>query len=159
MSTAPRVDDVIEADLPELLPLMEAYLAFYETSGERAALEQLCRALLADREREGIQLLARSPDGVAVGFATVYWTWTTTRVGRLGVMNDLFVAPAARGSGAADALILAARDRAAARGCVALAWQTALENHRAQAVYDRVGGQRSQWLSYQLPAAGGRLAT
>ncbi len=158
MSTppAPTVADVTEADLPELLPLLEAYLAFYETSSERGKLEKLCRALLADPEHEGVQLLARSPAGAAVGFATVYWTWTTTRVGRLGVMNDLFVAPEARGSGAADALILAARDRAAARGCVTLEWQTALDNHRAQAVYDRVGGERSQWLSYELPAAAER---
>jgi hypothetical protein len=34
---------------------------------------------------------------------------------------------------------------------VQLAWQTALDNHRAQAVYERVGGQRSQWLDYDLP--------
>ncbi len=154
MGAAPTVREVTEADLPELLELMDAYLAFYETSAERPALEALCRALLADPEHEGVQLLARSADGSAAGFATVYWTWATTRVGRLGVMNDLFVAPEARGTGAADALILAARDRAATRGCVALEWQTALDNHRAQAVYDRVGGERSEWLTYELPAAG-----
>jgi len=154
----PTVADVTEGDLPELLPLMEDYLTFYETGAQRSRLEALCRALLADPEHEGVQLLARSGDGRASGFATVYWTWSTTRAGRLGVMNDLFVAPEARGRGAADALILGARDRAATRGCVVLEWQTALDNHRAQAVYDRVGGQRSQWLSYELPTRKAREA-
>ena len=65
-------------------------------------------------------------------------------------MNDLFVALAARGSGAAEALIEACRDRARDHGAVALEWQTALDNERAQAVYDRVGGVRSQWLTYTL---------
>jgi hypothetical protein len=39
---------VREEDLPDLLPLMAAYLDFYETSAEPAVLEELCRALLAD---------------------------------------------------------------------------------------------------------------
>ena len=152
--TAPIVTGVTEQDLVELGPLVAAYLDFYESPGEPMAIDAFCRALLADPEHEGVQLLARDAAGAAIGFATVFWTWSTSRLGRLGVMNDLFVAEAARGSGAADALILAARDRAAARGCVALEWQTALDNHRAQAVYERVGGVRSEWLTYELPAAG-----
>ena len=56
-------------------------------------------------------------------------------------MNDLFIAPEARGSGLADRLIAACRERAAEHGAGELAWQTAKDNHRAQAVYERVGGQ------------------
>ena len=50
----------------------------------------------------------------------------------------------------AGALSLACRAAAASHGAVDLEWQTALGNHRAQAVYDRVGGRRSQWLTYSL---------
>ena len=50
-------------------------------------------------EREGLQLIARDVDGRAVGFATLYWTWQTLNAARLGVMNDLFVADAARVGG------------------------------------------------------------
>ena len=66
-------------------------------------------------------------------------------------MNDLFVSPDARGTGAADALIAASKDAASAHGASRLDWQTAKDNLRAQAVYDRVGGERSEWLSYTLP--------
>jgi GNAT superfamily N-acetyltransferase len=142
---------VAEGDLGDLLPLMRGYCDFYEVAVTDEELLAISRALIADPEHEGVQLIARDETtGTALGFATVYWTWTTTRGGRLGVMNDLFVAPEARGSGAADALILAARDRAREHGAIELEWATALDNHRAQKVYDRVGGQRSQWLTYSL---------
>ena len=87
----------------------------------------------------------------AVGFATVYWSWETLAAGRLGVMNDLFVAESARGTGLAERLIAACRERCADHGAGTLAWQTAKDNHRAQAVYDRIGGRRSEWLDYSLP--------
>lgn len=109
---------VCEHDLPELLELVDAYLTFYGTAAERSDLEALCRALLADPEREGVQLL--------------------------------FVTPAARGTGLADALIGACLDLAREHGAVRLQWQTALDNTRAQAVYDRVGGRASSWVTYDL---------
>jgi ribosomal protein S18 acetylase RimI-like enzyme len=65
-------------------------------------------------------------------------------------MNDLFVAPEARGLRIADALIEACAERCRERGATVLSWQTALDNDRAQAVYDRVGGRREQWLDYSL---------
>ncbi|WP_372791511.1 N-acetyltransferase family protein [Paraconexibacter sp.] len=146
-----------EEDLGVLLPLVRAYCAFYEeTEGipqaSDDALLELSRALLADPEREGVQLLARdTASGAAIGFATVYWSWSTLSASRIAVMNDLFVAPSARGGGAAEALIEACREAAAGHGAASLQWSTALGNHRAQKLYDRVGGQRSRWLDYDLP--------
>jgi GNAT superfamily N-acetyltransferase len=140
-----------ERDLEELLALVRGYLDFYEVAPSDHDLLALSRALIADPEREGLQLLAREDDGTAVGFATIFWTWSTTRAGRIGVMNDLFVAPPARGSGAAEALIAACLQRCRERGAVALTWQTKPDNDRAQAVYDRVGARRSSWLDYDLP--------
>ncbi|MEA2360266.1 MAG: hypothetical protein QOI62_3526 [Solirubrobacteraceae bacterium] len=140
-----------ERDLAELLALVRGYLDFYEVAPPNHDLLTLSRALIADPEREGLQLLARDDDGAAIGFATIYWTWSTTRAARIGVMNDLFVAPAARGAGAADALIGACLERCRERGAVALTWQTKPDNDRAQAVYDRVGARRSRWLDYDLP--------
>jgi GNAT superfamily N-acetyltransferase len=140
-----------EEDLDELLALMRAYCDFYEVAPGDEALLAMSRALIADREREGVQLVARDAQGAAVGFATVFWTWSTTRAARIGVMNDLYVAPEGRGTGAADALVRACADRCRERGAVSLTWQTAPDNARAQAVYDRLGARRSQWLDYDLP--------
>jgi GNAT superfamily N-acetyltransferase len=140
-----------EEDLDDLLPLMRAYCDFYEVAPSDEALLAMSRALIADPAREGIQLLARDADGAAVAFATVFWTWQTLSASRAGVMNDLFVAEPARGTGTAEALIAACGAAAHAHGAPKLAWTTAKDNFRAQAVYDRVGGQRSEWLDYELP--------
>ena len=148
---APAIVLVGDADLADLLPLMRAYCDFYEVDPSDHDLLALSRSLIADPERDGIQLLARGPDGAPLGFATVFWTWSTTRAARIGIMNDLFVTPEARGLRLGERLIAACADRCRARGITSLTWQTALDNTRAQALYDRVGAERSRWLDYDLP--------
>jgi len=151
-SRAVTVSPVAEADLDALLPLVRGYCDFYVVAPSDEALLALSRALLADPSMEGVQFLARDGDGRAVGFASLFWLWSTLSASRVGLMNDLFVAEAARGSGAAEALISACREACRARGATKLTWQTSLDNGRAQAVYDRVGGHREQWLDYWLDA-------
>jgi len=143
------IERVSEAALGELLPLMRGYCDFYEVAPTDDELLALSRALIADPELEGVQLLARD-DGRAVGFATIFWSWATTSAGRIGVMNDLFVAPEARGSGVAEALIEACRAECASRGAGKLTWQTAPDNAAAIKLYDRIGATREQWIDYWL---------
>lgn len=58
----------------------------------------LSRALLDDPS-EGVQLLARS-EAIAVGFATIYWSWSTLDAGRVGLLHDLYATPPTSGPGA-----------------------------------------------------------
>jgi GNAT superfamily N-acetyltransferase len=146
------IERVTEADLEELLPLMRGYCDFYEASPSHESLLALSRALLANPDCEGLQLIARDGGGRPAGFATIFWSWSTTHAARIGVMNDLFVAEGRRGGGFAEALIEACRGECTRRGAVLLTWQTAPDNLRAQAVYDRVGGTREQWVDYWLNA-------
>jgi GNAT superfamily N-acetyltransferase len=147
-----RITLVAPADLPELLPLVRAYCDFYQVAPSDRALLELSRALLAEPEREGLQLLARDDAGRPVGFATLFWTWQTLAAARVGVMNDLFVAAEARGAGVADALVAACLERCREHGARQLVWQTASDNGRAQAVYERIGATREdRWLDYWLP--------
>jgi GNAT superfamily N-acetyltransferase len=142
---------VTEADLPELLPLMRGYCDFYEVDPADEDLLAMSRALIADPEREGVQLIARDEHGRATGFATIFWTWSTLSASRIGVMNDLFVDERSRGSGAAEALIEACAERCRERGATSLDWTTAHDNHRAQRLYERVGARRDErWLDYSL---------
>jgi len=140
------------ADLAELLPLLRAYCDFYQVTPSDQALLKLSQALLDHPQREGLQLLARDDAGGVVGFATLYWTWQTLTTGRIGIMNDLFVVPEARGGGVAEALIAACAQCCREHGATRLVWQTANDNYRAQAVYDRIGANRDdRWLDYWLP--------
>jgi GNAT superfamily N-acetyltransferase len=144
---------VTASDLDDLLPLMRAYCDFYSVSPSDEDLLGLSRALVDDPDREGVQFIARGADGAAVGFASLFWTWDTTEGGRIAVMNDLYVNADARGGGVGTELIEACRAEARGRGARVLAWQTALDNTRAQAVYDRIGAERAQWLDYSLSLA------
>jgi GNAT superfamily N-acetyltransferase len=130
---------------------MRGYCDFYEVSPSDDELLAFSRALLASPELDGIQLLARDDERRAIGFATILWTWSTLSASRIAVMNDLFVSPDGRGSGAADALIEACAERAREHGATSLEWQTARDNERARKVYDRVGGRMSdRWVDYDL---------
>lgn len=147
-----NVRKVDHVDLSELLVMMRAYCDFYETSPRDDRLVALSRAFLDD-PGEGVQLIARSElDGRAVGFATIYWTWSTTQAERIGHMNDLYVVPEARGGGVGRQLIEACRGACRKRGVNRLTWDTAPDNHTAQRLYDSTGASASMWKSYSLDA-------
>jgi Acetyltransferase (GNAT) family len=78
-------------------------------------------------------------------------SWSTTGACRIGVMNDSFVAEGARGQGLAEALIDACRTECTPHGARKLTWQTAPDNLRAKAIYERVGATAEQWIDYSLP--------
>ena len=141
------IDTVGAADLPELMPMLRAYCDFYRVDPTDERLRALASALIADPS-EGLQLIARDSDGTPLGFATIYWTWQTLHAARVGVLNDLFVTPASRGSGAGRALI----ERCRERGAEKLVWETALDNTTAQRLYDGIGAEKSTWLTYELDA-------
>ena len=68
-------------------------------------------------------------------------------------MNDLYVAPSARGTGLAVDLINACLEESHRHGAQELIWQTAKDNVRAQRVYERVGATREEWIDYSLPVS------
>ena len=146
--TIGRVDVV---DLPVLMPMLRAYCDFYEVEPRDDRLVALCRALIDD-PTEGEQALARGAEGEPLGFATVYWTWQTLYASRVGVLNDLFVVPEARGRGVGRALIEHCRGLCRKRAASKLVWETALDNDTAQRLYDGIGAEKSTWLTYEIDA-------
>jgi GNAT superfamily N-acetyltransferase len=144
------IEAVTTSDLPELMPMMRSYCDFYRVDPPDDRLLALANALIKNPD-EGVQLIARG-DGTPLGFATIYWSWQTLYAARVGVLNDLYVESAARGTGTGRALI----DRGLAlcrdRGAEKLVWETAPDNATAQRLYDGIGAAKSTWLSYELDA-------
>lgn len=143
----------VESDIPALMPLMRGYCDFYKANPSDAGLDEMARALIATEDDQGMLLVA-DDGGEAIGFAAVGWKWSSLRGARIAVLEDLFVGPEARGRGAADALIEAVAQRARENGAPVVTWLTAPDNHRAQAVYDRVGGTSETFLEYELELSG-----
>jgi GNAT superfamily N-acetyltransferase len=148
-----EIRPAVESDIPALMPLMRGYCDFYAANPPDAGLDEMARALIASTDDLGMLLVA-DEDGEAIGFAAVGWKWSSLRGARIAVLEDLFVAPEARGRGAADALIQGVAERARANGAPVVTWLTAPDNHRAQGVYDRVGGTAETFLEYELELGG-----
>lgn len=144
------IEPATENDLDALVPLMHAYCVFYEVKPQDAGLLEMAKALIATPEDEGMLLVARGDDGAPVGFAAVGWKWSSLRAARVAIMEDLFVDPEARGSGAGRALIESCAERARGHGAPCLMWTTALDNHKAQSVYNAVGAKGETWMEYEL---------
>jgi len=144
------ITTVTASDLPELMPMLRAYCDFYEVDPSDDRLETLANALI-DNPDEGVQLIARG-DGAPLGFATIFWTWQTLYGARVGVLNDLYVNAAARGTGTGRALIERGLQLCRERGAQKLVWETAPDNATSQRLYDGIGATKSTWLSYELEA-------
>lgn len=67
-------------------------------------------------------------------------------------LDDLFVDPARRGQGAADALLVELARLARVNGWGVVRWITANGNGRARAKYDQYAAATS-WVTYDMPVA------
>jgi len=146
----PLVRPPTPADRDALLLLMDAYIVgfYHAPRPPRERLEALVDRLAEGDE--GAQLVVEVDAGRLLGFATLYFTWSTLRADRIAILNDLYLDDRARGTGAATALFQGARALAWERGCTEMEWQTAADNHRAQAFYAKMGGKRGDWVSYSI---------
>jgi GNAT superfamily N-acetyltransferase len=90
-------------------------------------------------------------DGEPVGFA--FWFYSvSTFEGRHGIyLEDLFVRPAARGSGAGKALMAALARRCRDEGLARLEWAVLDWNAPSIAFYDRLGATaKTEWIVRSL---------
>jgi GNAT superfamily N-acetyltransferase len=137
-------------DFEQVVPLIAAYQRFYEVEeidDERN--RAFFRRFLAPSE-DGMLLGARD-GGELVGYACLYWHFSSTAAAETVLLNDLYVTGAVRGRGVGRALIEASAEVARERGAHSLEWETAPDNRTAQRLYDTTGAKRSQWIAYELP--------
>lgn len=130
--------------------MLRAYCDFYQVNPSDDRLETLATALIENPD-DGVQLIARG-DGAPLGFATIFWTWQTLYGARVGVLNDLYVNAAARGSGTGRSLMERGLQLCREHGAEKLVWETAPDNATSQRLYDGIGATKSTWLSYELDA-------
>lgn len=137
------------ADLADLARLFDAYRMFYGQPSEPTK----ASAFISDRlsQEDSVILLARDEDGSALGFTQLYPTFSSIACRRAFVLNDLYINEAARGRGVARALLVAARAHAVEVGAAYISLETAVDNTRAQALYESFGFRRdTQFLTYAL---------
>jgi ribosomal protein S18 acetylase RimI-like enzyme len=139
------------SNLEVLAPLFDAYRQFYEQAPDLPLARSFLRARL--ERNESSLLLATHSSGQALGFCQLYPSFCSVEAKPIYALYDLFVSPAARRSGAGRALLLAAREHAAAQGVARLDLTTAKTNLPAQALYESLGWVRDEvFFAYSLRA-------
>lgn len=149
MSEEIQIAPVDAAEFEQLLPLIGSYQRFYEVEDvDEERNRAFFRRFLAPSE-DGMLIGARA-EGRFLGFACLYWHFSSTLAAETVLMNDLYVEPDTRGKGIGRRLIEAGREVARERGAAHLEWATAPDNHTAQRLYDSTGAKRSEWVEYEL---------
>jgi GNAT superfamily N-acetyltransferase len=151
--SAPVVRAAEPRDLPRVWDLIR----------ELAEFEKLTDLLTGSAERLGAALFGAPPmlfalvaerDGRLVGYALFHLTYSSFRTNPRMWLEDLYVEPAARGSGAGEALVCGFVRESLARGCHRVDWEV-LEWNPARAFYERLGAASSAdgFLKYGMDAA------
>jgi GNAT superfamily N-acetyltransferase len=137
MSTA-TIRFATHADVPVIVALIRD-LAAYEGHAERATAtpERLAQALFGDKPT--CECLVAEQDGGAVGFALFFHNFSTFLCRKGLYLEDLFVRPAARGTGLGKALLQRLAQIAVERGCGRFEWGVLVQNVDAQTFYQRMG--------------------
>ena len=127
--------------------LWAAYLSFYGTSVPDAVYDSTFTRLLGDDPQDFRGLVADA-GGRLVGLAHYLFHRHCWRIENTCYLQDLYAAPAARGTGVGRALIEAVYSAADAAGHPTVYWLTQDDNATARQLYDRVAVQ-TNFIKYQ----------
>jgi ribosomal protein S18 acetylase RimI-like enzyme len=129
-------------DLDLIEPLFDQYRQHFGSAPDPGG----ARCFLEDRLHAGqstvlLALAAGDADrpAAALGFVQLYPSFSSLAMAPIWVLNDLFVAPAARRQGVGRALMTAARAHAHASGAVRVILETGQSNLPAQTLYQDLG--------------------
>jgi len=122
-----------------IAPLFDAYRQFYREAPDASLANSYLRERLG--KAESIVFFAEQ-DGATVGFTQLYPAFCSVQAAPYFVLYDLYVVPQLRGSGIGEQLMNAAKDFAQSAGAVRLDLETAIDNARAQGLYEKLGYER-----------------
>lgn len=128
--------------------LYAGYAAFYQVP-QTPEMRALVWRWIHDDNEELECFLALDDQGEPVGLAHFREFARPLAAARGCYLDDLFVDPAVRGSGAARALLEALGEESRRRGWSVVRWITADDNYRARGLYDKLA-TRTPWVTYEF---------
>ncbi len=131
-------------------------LAVYEKAGhEVEATEETIRASIFG-EGSVTEAAILDYDGRPAGFAVWFYSYSTWQAKNGLYLEDLYVSPDYRGSGAGKLLLKHLARIAVDKGCGRFEWSVLDWNEPAIRVYDAVGAEpQTEWIRYRM--AGDKL--
>jgi ribosomal protein S18 acetylase RimI-like enzyme len=125
-------------DIDQLVVLFEAYRHFYRQQPAQEQATQFLTARLNNKESV-IFIAIDQPKNEAVGFTQLYPTYTSTRMKKSWILNDLFVSEKGRGQGISKLLINAAKEHCVATKTFGLLLETERTNIIGNKLYPSAG--------------------
>lgn len=131
---------IIQAEskhLDALVLLFDAYRVFYKKPSNLEGARNFISGLF-DRH-DSIVYLAQTTNGEFVGFTQLYPSYSSTRMQRLWILNDLYVKPEYRGKGISKQLIERCKELARETNAAGLLLETTKDNHIGNQLYPATG--------------------
>ena len=126
------------ADVPVILRFVRE-LAAYEREPDAVEATEATLGEALFGEAPAAEAAIAEADGEAVGFAVFFHNFSTWTARRTLYLEDLYVSPEARGSGAGTALLAHLAGLALDRGCARFEWSVLDWNEPAIAFYRKLG--------------------
>jgi GNAT superfamily N-acetyltransferase len=135
-NSKPIVRKATAADLDQLAELFDAYRQFYNKPSDVAAARSFLQERLRLRDSE---IFVADDDGTLAGFVQLYPLWSSTRMKRLWLFNDLFVHPHYRGRDVSKDLVDVAKELCRVSGSCGMMLETGKDNVIGNSLYTRTG--------------------
>lgn len=141
---------MIEALNPEnidfALELLKKYQEFYKVQEIDTEKNRQHLKIIMENEELGKLFLMRTQDKY-VGFATIYYSFSTTIAEKVAILNDLYIEENHRRQGLGKQLINYCINYLKFNEVLTVRWLTAKDNIVAQQLYNQYA-KGTEWLSY-----------
>ena len=144
-----KVEELNIADKEQWQLLYCEYADFYQMSMNEGILESVW-SWIFDKNNKFYAIGVKSTDDILIGFMHYRDMPSPLRGTIVGFLDDLYVHPDYRGSGAVQALFRELRKISKQKGWPYVRWITATDNHRARNVYDKIANT-IDFVTYQIP--------
>ena len=124
-------------DLQTLAPLFDAYRQFYDKKSDVEGAKEFLLERIANNE--SVIYLAFDEKENAVGFVQLYPLFSSTRMKRFWMLNDLFISPEYRGQGFSRELIDQAKKLCRKTDACAMLLETSVTNEIGNSLYPSAG--------------------
>ncbi|EXE39461.1 GNAT family N-acetyltransferase [Acinetobacter baumannii] len=131
-----QIREATVQDLEELSELFNQYLEFY---GKNRKPEKANNFLLSNIENHHSKIFVAQKNQQLLGFIQLYPSWSSLQMGRVWIINDLFVQAASRQLGVGQALMRKGIEFAKRHDAVYVELETSKENFIAQQLYRKLG--------------------
>ena len=123
-------------DLPQLAELFDQYRIFYHKESDTSAAENFLKERIENKDSE---IFVAESGGQLVGFVQLYPLFSSTRMKRYWLLNDLFVNENSRGKGFSKELIDEAKELAKSTNSAGILLETGKSNDIGNKLYPSCG--------------------